>query len=439
MTLNAQPESNNHLRGRWLLVARAMWLTVTLLTLGLFVASLPTQYEYYRTPCTNAVCDFDDQLTPERLQALQAFGLSADFYAAYATALDVVFAAVYLAIASVIFAHKSDDGLALFVALMLVMFGVGTAPSDLDNLAANHSAWWLPVRLVQFIGDASILIFFYIFPNGQFAPRWTRVLAVVWTVTRVPVYFFPQSPFNDENWPSLLSGLVFSGFVSTGLFAQVYRYWRVSNPLQRQQTKWVVFGVTAALVGILALSWTLTITPSLLQNVLIWLAGNTAFYLFLLLIPLSIGLAILRSRLWDIDVIIRRTLIYGTLTAALALVYIGSVVLLQSVFRALTGQTSQLVIVASTLAIAALFNPLRRRVQDVIDRRFYRRKYDAEQTLAAFATTARDEVDLDTLTQELVRVMQETMQPAHVSVWLKERPGKENSESGLQSGLRVER
>jgi hypothetical protein len=229
MTLNAQPESNNRLRGRWLLVARAMWLALALLTLGLFIAGLPALFEYYRTLCTDAVCDVDEQLTPERLQALQALGLSADFYAAYATALDVVFAAVYLAIASVIFVRKSDDRLALFVALMLITFGLGTTPIALDNLAANHSAWWLPVQLVKFVGDASILIFFYIFPDGQFVPRWTRVLAVAWLVTRVPIYFFPQSPFNDENWPPLLSGLVFSGFLSTGLFAQVYRYWRVSK------------------------------------------------------------------------------------------------------------------------------------------------------------------------------------------------------------------
>lgn len=416
------PTNSTQLNGPMLTLARAMWLAVALLTLGLFVASLPTQYEYYRTLCTDAVCDVDEQLTPERLQALQAFGLSADFYAAYATALDVVFAAVYLAIASVIFARKSDDRLALFVALMLVTFGLGTTPIALDNLAANHSAWWLPVQLVKFVGDVSILTFFYIFPDGQFVPRWTRVLAVVWLVTRVPVYFFPQSPFNDETWPPLFSGLMFSGFVSTGLFAQIYRYWRVSNPVERQQTKWVVFGVTAAIGGILALIWLLYIlTPSLWHNVLIWLAGNTAFYLFILLIPLSIGLAILRSRLWDIDVIIRRTLIYGVLTAALALVYIGSVVLLQQLFRTLTGHAaqSQLAIVASTLAIAALFNPLRRRVQDVIDRRFYRRKYDSAKTLATFAATARDEVDLDALTAELLRVVEETMQPEHVSLWLR--------------------
>jgi hypothetical protein len=147
--------------------------------------------------------------------------------------------------------------------------------------------------------------------------------------------------------------------------------------------------------------------------------GATLFEGFVLLIPLSIGVAMVRSGLYEIDVIINRALVYGPLTAMLVLFYLGGVVSLQAGLRSLTGQESTLAVVASTLAIAALFNPLRRRVQGFVDRRFYRRKYDAAKTLAAFNSRLREETDLDALSNDLVGVVRGTMQPEHVSLWLR--------------------
>jgi hypothetical protein len=195
--------------------------------------------------------------------------------------------------------------------------------------------------------------------------------------------------------------------------AQVYRYARVSDPIQRQQTKWVVFGVAVAVAGVLTTIFTVGAAVDLPpeevgQRMLSMLLMDA----FVLLIPLSIGVAVLRSRLLEIDVLINRTLVYGALTAALALVYVTGVVVLQYLFRTLTGGGSQ-------LAIAALFQPLRRRVQAFIDSRFYRKKYDAAKTLARFSSKLRDETDLDRLDADLLGVVRETVQPTYVSLWLR--------------------
>jgi hypothetical protein len=188
---------------------------------------------------------------------------------------------------------------------------------------------------------------------------------------------------------------------------------RSSGSLERQQIKWLAFAALAVPV------WFLTSAP-------IEAASPTLFavmdaLIFSALIPVAAGVAILRYRLYDIDVVINRTLVYGALTAILLVVYFGGVATTQATFRALTDQQQppQLAIVVSTLAIAALFNPLRRRIQGFIDRRFYRRKYDARKTLAAFSARLRDETDLGTLNDHLLEVVGETMQPAHVSLWLR--------------------
>jgi hypothetical protein len=211
---------------------------------------------------------------------------------------------------------------------------------------------------------------------------------------------------------------VFMGFVVSLVWSQTYRYRKVSSQEQRRQTKWVVFGTTLAIAGSFVkvpLDFSLLTgdTPFTL------LVLKIVFALSFLLVPLSISVAVLRSRLFDIDILINRTLVYGSLTAMLVAVYFGAIVVLQRIFVGLTGQESTLAVVVSTLVIAALFNPLRRRIQSFIDRRFYRRKYDARKTLESFSAKLRDETDLEALNDDLVGVVAETMQPAHASLWLR--------------------
>jgi len=314
--------------------------------------------------------------------------------------------------------------MALLVATMLVAWG---ALNGLFVLTPGATEGMLPAllatlgSLVTYVGYMAWMLFFYLFPSGRFVPRWTRWLALCWVLFSGTWLF---TPFGPPTWPLQLFNVTVLVLWGSFLVAQLYRYVRVSNATQRQQTKWVVFGVAVAVAGVLATIFTLgaaiDLPPEQVGARMLSMLLMDAFMLF---IPISIGIAVLRARLFDIDVVINRTLVYGSLTAMLALVYLGGVATTQAIFRGLTGQEQQpqLAVVISTLVIAALFNPLRRRVQAFVDRRFYRRKYDARKTLEAFSARLRDETDLDSLNAELLTTVRETMQPASVSLWL--RPG----------------
>jgi hypothetical protein len=234
---------------------------------------------------------------------------------------------------------------------------------------------------------------------------------------------FPSatSPFNTSNWPLWLNLLVTLALYGGIILSQIYRYRRVSTPVQRQQTKWVILGVAVAIGLIIGLLVIGLLIPSIDNTIFYNVLWYIIYPIALLLIPLSIGFSILRYRLYDIDLLINRTLVYGILTVSLAVVYFGLVIGLQALVRLFTGEALQspIVIVASTLAIAALFQPLRHRIQAIIDRRFYRRKYDAARTLEEFSSTLRNELELSQLSEQLLNVVQETMQPTQVSLWLR--------------------
>jgi hypothetical protein len=324
-----------------------------------------------------------DCLTPANVQSLHALGISITAYAAYWVTVNLLFALVYFAVAALIFWRKSDDWMAWLASFSLVAFGT-SFPSIPMALAAVHPAWWLPVTLVgeDVLGFPSLIVFFFLFPTGRFVPSWTRWVAVGSAALFVFGAFFPRTLLNISNWPSLLFLLVSLVVFGSLVYSQLYRYRRVSTPVERQQTKWIVFGTSVALLGFLLLG---VLLPAFLQlfiplqslGLLPIVIVITSIYLLLLLIPLSIAIAILRYRLWDVDVLINKTLVYGLLTGILAAIYAGCVVGLQALLRGLFNQTSDVSIVVATLFIAALFQPLRKRIQAIIDRRFFRRKYDA--------------------------------------------------------------
>ena len=425
MSTRASPPSTLH--GHLLLLARLAWAVMAITVLAIILFSVPSSIEHYSSVCTAAseVCSdvrTVDQPTPEGVRALQDAGLSVHTYALLNVVVDKVFQLLWFAVGALIFWRRSNDWMALLVSVFLLSFGpVAVDQTSAYTLISSQPAWWLPVWSVDIVGSVSPVLFFFLFPSGRFVPHWTRWLAVALIVNDVPDVLFPQL---YSRLPSLetVTYLVFLGSVVSMVWSQIYRFRRVSSPAQRQQTKWVVFGLTLGIAGTF---------PSQLPVDLSLVGGDTpltllflkvGFALSLLLIPLTIGVAVLRSHLFDIDVVINRTLVYGSLTAALVALYFGGIVMLQRVFVLLTGQLSTLAVVASTLLIAALFTPLRGRIQGFIDRRFYRRKYDARKTLEAFSAKLRDETDLEALNNDLVGVIRETMQPAHVSLWLRPDP-----------------
>jgi hypothetical protein len=402
------------LHRRWLFLARTAWVMLAITALAIVVFSVPSSFEHYRSVCTAAseVCSERavDQPTPEGVQAFQDAGLSVRTYALLNIVLDKVYQLVWFAVGALIFWRRSDDLMALLVSAFLVSFGpVAVDTTDAEALISSQLAWSLPVLGVNIVGNVCAVLFFLLFPSGRFAPHWMRWLAVAFCVYQVTSILVPE----------LYSLLAFLGIVVSLVWSQIYSYRKFSSPEQRRQTKWVVFGTTLAVAG--TFPFQLPVDLSLVggDTPLALLLLRTGFAFSFLLVPLSISVAVLRSHLFDIDVLINRTLVYGSLTAMLIGLYLGGIVVLQWVFVSLTGEKSTLAVVASTLLIAALFNPLRRRIQSFIDRGFYRKKYDARKTLESFSAKLRDETNLDALSDDLVAVVRETMQPEHVTLWLR--------------------
>jgi hypothetical protein len=321
---------------------------------------------------------------------------------------------------------------------MLIAVGEQYEADDTVVIDALTQAIWVPP-----IGLLGIYLFL-LFPDGKLPSRRWRPLAwlsgVVMVLASLGITFSPgpleghpgvRNPFGLEGAPWVAHAtlgiiLLLPLCILASASSLVLRY-RSSGGEQREQIKWIAY--SASVVGLLSL---ITMVSSLFSPLspLAWFAAGTPLWLGLLqhavlvsftAVPIAVGFAILKYHLYEIDTLINRTLVYGALTTLLAAVYFGGVAMTQAIYRILTGQEQQpqLAIVASTLVIAALFNPLRRRIQSFIDRRFYRRKYDARNTLEAFSAKLRDETDLDALSDDLVGVVRETMQPAHVSLWLR--------------------
>jgi hypothetical protein len=303
------------------------------------------------------------------LLGLRGFPITA--YALYFVGVETVFAAIFAAIGFMVFWRKSDDGLALFVSFTLITFGV-TIPATVRALDTPQSGLVGLVHLVQVLGWGSFFTFFYVFPNGQFVPHWTRAGPVLFAVWGLAWLLFPAA--NMFSWPLPLALLVLLAVFASGAVAQLYRYRSVSGPTERLQTKWVVVGFGMATLGMALFLLPLLLAPTVRQpgwaRVVYHMLGIPFFAGSLLLIPVSMDIAVRRYRLWEIDPIINRTLVYVPLSAILAGLYSASITLSQKLFLTFTGEKSDAPIVLTTLVVVAAITPIKNSLQTIVDKRF---------------------------------------------------------------------
>ncbi|CAA9271515.1 MAG: hypothetical protein AVDCRST_MAG26-2844 [uncultured Chloroflexia bacterium] len=403
------------IHGRWLALARGVWVVLSVLSVGLYLASLPIDYRN-RLPALQA---------PEVRANLAELGLSVEFTAAYLVALTLLFTSVCCVVGVIVFARGSGDPMALLVSLLLVVWGT-QFPGTTLALADLHPALRWLVSLLEVFGLPLLVLFFYIFPDGRLVPRWMMGPAAIGVGTQVLAIFFPRlNPFAATPAVAIPFTL---GLFGTMLFAQIYRYRRVSGPVQRQQTKWVVFGFAGAIVVLMAA----ILLPVLFRaysepGTLSSFANTTMLYAAFLLMPLSIGGAILRYRLWDIDLLVNRTLVYGALTAAVVGLYMLVVVGLGALLEV---EGNVLLSLLATGLIAVVFAPLHRRLQRGVNRLIYGERDDPYRVLSRLGQRLEATLEPQAVLRSVVQTVREALRLAYAAIELRQEDGLRIAASG---------
>ena len=405
-------------------VFQVLTLAVNLFALGMFILAIPYRMEalhYWQLQQQGVLLSFLGRQPASFIAARSLIEL----YPYGMVFLESLLMALLALSAAIIFLRRYNQPMALILMTGLVTHGVYITPA-VDQLMVDRPEWRFAGHLVQSLGITMPLLFFYLFPEGRFRPRWLVVLMAGWLLWTGLWLALQAPPFDVSNPFQLpfVSFVVLMVYWISGIFALIHPIRSGTNMVLRQQTKFIVYGVAIAAVSYalyIPLSWLIPLVdPSGAFTFLFDVIALPVHMLCLLAGPATITFSILRYRLWTIDVVINRTLTYGVLTTILAMAYTLVVVGLQTLFRAINNpQESQVVTAVSTLVIALLFQPVRNRVQMIIEQSFYRRRYNAEKTLTDFAERVRSEVDLEMLARDLHEVVMETMQPQHASLILR--------------------
>ncbi len=399
-------ETDTRLYGYWLVLVRLVCLTLCVLSVGLYVASVLSYIANHYCTGTAAACH---PYGPIVVRTIQGPGLGI-----YTIVRDSIFALGYWLVAAFLFWRKSDDRVALLAAVTL-----GTFPIVFNNgfISTLSSPWWFPAHSMSFLGFLCFSLFFYVFPSGHFVPSWMRWVFVVALVYGVFNTFFPFASFNPFSLSPVLSDLIFIGLIVSIVIVQIYRYRWVSSPTQRQQTKWVVYGMSMGWGAYLVWLILSLFFPILNQTgPLVSAIAGAAVYGLLLLTPLAIGFAIVRSRLWEIDLIINRTLVYGILSVCVVGVY----VLVVGSLGALIGAGGNLVIeLLATGLVAVLFQPLRALLQRSVNRLLYGQRDEPSSVITRLSQRLEATLAPDAVLSTIVETVAQALKLPYVAILLK--------------------
>ena len=399
----------------WLMLARLFQILIICFTIGLFIINIPLNYEQRSTICETEPCP-PNQLSVRSVQALEDIGMSVQDLVILTIALDVLIAVIFTGCAIVIFIRKPDDPFTIFVTVMLVTFGTATFTGGIQGIAfAYPQLKWLS-QTIALIGSVAILAFFFVFPNGRFTPRWTMVIFTGWFLFQLPRYYFPNSSLILHG-DSAIYNLLFVAFFLSGVAAQIYRYIRVSNAVERQQTKWVIYGLTIGMGCYLVLrTLSLLVTDPMGSGFSVSLGMVIATTFFIVLIPISITIAVIRYRLWDINPIINRTLVYGGLSFLTILFYVLTVGVFAFYFR--SNETNLVISFIATGVVAILFEPLRQRLQRAVNRLMYGERDDPATVLIRLSQRLESALAPDSVLQTIVETLAQTLRLPYAAISL---------------------
>lgn len=410
----AHPSTNViRLSGRTLVVARSVWLVICVTATLAFLIALPFRWIQLTHP------------SPTNLSNLIALGIAPTFFAAYSIFWEIVIAAPFAVVGFIIFKRCGDERIALLTSLFLVVFGVGSAtftPTILALLGIHPALDFLQ----QSFGALSWITFawfFYLFPTGRFVPSWTRWLALIWTLICMVWNYLPDSPWNPLNWSGWMFGLVVGSFWASCLFSQVYRYRRVSNEIERQQTRWIVFAVALimivmslfSIIGIFVPGYDLMGQEQPNPQAFAYMFWQMPLSPVMSALPIAIAFSIMRHRLWNIDILINRALVYGTLTTFVVAFYILVVGGLGALFQSSGNFFLSLL---ATGVIALVVNPLRLRLQQFVNRLMYGERDDPYKVLSQLSQHLESTQTPDSILSTIVETIAQTLKLPYAAILL---------------------